>query len=75
MHGDFCLTILFVTSLSLCSALLSTEFIVCSVVSPDSLRPLVSVGMVVGEAERGIHVWARSTGIGVLCLLLVCDLG
>lgn len=31
--------------------------------------------MVVGEAVTGIHVWAKSTGIGVLYLLLVCDLG
>lgn len=75
MHGDYCLTMLFVTSLSLCSALLSAEFTVCSIVSLDSLRPPVSVGMVVGEAERGIHVWAKSIGIGVLYLLLVCDLG
>lgn len=56
MHGDYCLTMLFVTSLSLCSALVSAEFTVCSIVSLDSLRPPVSVGMVVGEAERGIHV-------------------
>lgn len=75
MHGDCCLTILFVISLPLCSALVCTEFTVCSFVFPDSLRPLVLVGMVVGEAERGILVWAKSTGIGVLYLLLVCDLG